>query len=115
MSKLHVIAGGNGYPVYIHTNMPAGVNSVSNSWKACYVSAYAPVSKMTIGTGVGQISSSEAASIVAGDVLEFQAAVAVAADGSVPSSSALSVFADSIISTGFVDLQVHLKYFGYTQ
>lgn len=95
--------------------MPVGVNLVANSWKACYVAAHSPATAMVIGTGIGQITSSEAASIVAGDVIELSATVTPNADGSAPSSTGINTFADSMISDKLNTLQAQLKYFGYTQ
>lgn len=117
MSKIHVLAGNGGtYNLIIHTNTPAGINTVANSWKACIIAAgIAKTSSMDVGTGVGQITSSEAASILAGDVLEFSASIANNADGAAPSSGQLTTFADNYITNKFNELQVALKFYGYTQ
>lgn len=116
MSKIHVLSqNGGGYHVYIHTSMPVGVNVVSNSWSACYVAAFNPQTAMSIGTGIGQITSSEASAVLTGAELEFQGVVQPNADGSAPSSTQINTYADSIIAAGFASLQAQLKYYGYTQ
>lgn len=116
MSKIHVLSrNGDGYQVYIHTAMPIGVNLVSNSWSACYVAAFSPSTQMSVGTGLGQITSSEAAAVLAGAEIEFQGSVSANADGSAPSSGQINTYADNIIAAGFLSLQSQLKYYGYTQ
>lgn len=117
MSKIHVLNGGGGsYQLIIHTNTPVGVNSVANSWKSVVVAAaVASTSSMIVGTGIGQISSSEAASIIAGDVLEFKAALGENSDGTTPTSTQLGNFANVVIASKLTDLQVSLKFYGYTQ
>lgn len=117
MSKVHVLAGNGGsYNLVIHTNTPAGVNSVANSWKACLISAgIATVSSMVVGTSIGNISSSEAASVLAGDLLEFRAPLNSNVDGSTPTSTQITNFVDAVITTNFSALQVSMKFYGYTQ
>lgn len=116
MSKIHVVAAnGDGYQVYIHTSMLAGANLVANSWSACFVSAYSPGTRMTVGTGIGQITSSEAAQVAAGAVLEIPATMQANGDGTAPTTTQINSSADAIIAAKFLDIQAQLKYFGYTQ
>lgn len=117
MSKIHVLAGNGGtYTMVIHTATPVGVNVVSNSWKACLLAAgIAKTSTMVVGTGIGLITSSEAASVLAGDTLEFNATLPAEFNGNTPTSTQLTAFADSFISAEFSRLQVALKFYGYTQ
>ena len=117
MSKIHVLAGNGGsYGLIIHTNTPTGVNVVGNSWKACLLAAgLAKTSVMSSGAGIGLVPVAEAASILAGDVLEFQTALPAQMDGATPTVGQITAFADAHITSEFSRLQVALKFYGYTQ
>jgi len=114
MAKIHAFEFGEGgvCRVVLHTAMPAGNNAVGNSWKSCWIASGRNVTGMTIGTGIGQISSTEAASIVAGDVIEISGHVPIniIAQG----AAAVNVFTDAIIVGIKAKLASELNYFGWT-
>lgn len=117
MSKIHILAGNGGvYNLVIHTATPPGNNAVGNAWKtAALASMLIGSTILSTGSGLGQITTSEATSIVAGDVLEFQAQFPNLIDGSTPTTAQLNAFADAVITRELSRLQVALKFYGYTQ
>ena len=72
MARLHIReqTGPNLYSVIVHSPTPAGNNAAGNSWSSCILAASAPVTQMTIGNGVGQITNGEANAVAAGTVME---------------------------------------------
>jgi hypothetical protein len=98
--------------VILHTPMPAGNNFVGNSWKNVWIASGRNTTGMTEGTGIGQISTAEKASIVAGNVIEVS--------GSIPNNiviqgaTAVNTFADSLIASMLGKLAAELNYYGWT-
>lgn len=72
MAKIHVLhgAGGNAFMVTVHIATPAGNNSAGVLWSDAIKNAGLNNTIMTVGTGPGQISQSEADAIAAGTVIE---------------------------------------------
>jgi hypothetical protein len=72
MSKIHILKGnGNRYTAIIHAAVPAGNNKASVAWQTALVnSGLAYPTRMTVGTGAGQIAQAEADQIAAGQVIE---------------------------------------------
>jgi len=116
MSKIHVLTAdttGN-YKIVIHTNTPAGSNSVGISWQAAGLnSGLIGTTIMTVGTGAGQITSSENNNILAGTVFEIVSNIPAESGGATPTS--LNQMADQIINQRLTELAKQLKYFGYAQ
>lgn len=72
MSNFHVLSGGNNlYNVAIHVATPAGNNSAGVAWPTCLINSGMNKTRMTVGTGAGQISTSEKAAVDAGTVIEI--------------------------------------------
>src|SRR3954468_16959051 len=76
MPSVHVLtnAGGQNYSFITHIAVPAGNNAVGTSWKICWLASFgtsSPKSTLMVGNGAGQISQTEAAQILSGDLLEF--------------------------------------------
>lgn len=118
MSKIHVLTGGAGsFNAVVHSVVPVGNNLVGISWQTCIAnSSYLPlVSRLTIGTGAGQISAIEAAQVAAGTVVEYELTIPLNADGSAPSSSFIDNLANKVISDRNQTVAASLQYFGYTQ
>jgi hypothetical protein len=74
MSRIHVLqrTGLNTYDCVVHSPTPAGNNSAGFAWSAVLANAGLNVTRMATGTGVGQITSAEAAQVAAGTVIETQ-------------------------------------------
>jgi hypothetical protein len=74
MSTLHILeadAQGN-YRVAIHTPVPVGNNAAGLAWKTVALAAgRTGTTVLTEGTGPGQVSVAEKATIVSGDVAEI--------------------------------------------
>jgi hypothetical protein len=114
MSKLHAFTGdssGNCH-VVIHTTIPAGNNAVGKSWKSCWVAVGRNTTSLVEGAGVGQISSVEKASIVAGDVVEVS--VTIPLDVVAQGQAAVNIFADALAASQLAVLAGELKYYGWT-
>lgn len=72
MARLHIReqVGPNLYNVIVHSPTPGGNNAAGNSWSSCILASSAPVTQMTIGNGVGQITNAEANAVAGGTVME---------------------------------------------
>lgn len=113
MSKIHILDARNWrYNVVLHTSTPSGNNSAGESWVDILVATGAQTS-MTVGTGPGQITQTEADSITAGSVMEITSSILVESGGATPTS--LDEMTDKIIQVEKQKLQLAYKYFGYTQ
>jgi hypothetical protein len=75
MSKLHVLDsdGAGQFRVAIHAPVMTATNALTTlTWKATLLaSGRIGTTCLTVGSGPGQITAEEAASIVAGDVMEI--------------------------------------------
>ena len=98
--------------VILHAAVPAGNNAIGNTWKATLIAAGRNVTSMVEGTGIGQITTAEKASIVAGDVIEIS--------GTIPTSmiaqgaTAIGVFADVLIANAIAKIGQEWNYYGWT-
>lgn len=114
MAKIHSFEFGEGgvCRVVLHTAMPSGNNAVGNSWKACWIAAGRNATAMVEGTGMGQISTAEKASVLAGDVIEIQGQVPtyIIVQGAV----AVNAFVDSVIASMKAKFAAEYNYFGWT-
>jgi hypothetical protein len=92
--------------------MPSGNNLVAKSWKSCWLAVGRNTTSLTEGDGIGQISSAEKATVVAGDVIELSAVIplGVVAQG----GSAVNAFADALVATQLGVLADELNYYGWT-
>ncbi len=116
MSKIHVLAADNNgnYNIVLHVAVPVGNNSVGVSWQTAGLnSGLTGHTVMTVGTGAGQISSSENTSVLSGSVVEIVANIPAESGGATVAS--LNLIADIIITQVLANLAKQLKYFGYTQ
>ncbi len=114
MAKIHIQSLSNkSFNAIVHFAMPAGNNSAGKSWKDCWLATGRNVTTMTEGSGVGQISTTEKASVEAGDTVELLFSFPVA-DG-VPTAAALDDMVDKFIASRKLKLKEDLSYYGYTQ
>lgn len=72
MSRIHVLesVGLNTYRVVVHDTTPVGNNAASIAWSTAIQNAGLAVTTMIEGTGAGQISTAERATVLNGSVLE---------------------------------------------
>lgn len=71
MAGFNVLAGNIGlYTVVVHVVTPVGNNSAGVAWSTAVVNAGLNKTIMATGTGPGQISATDAASIATGTLLE---------------------------------------------
>lgn len=120
MSKIHVLtASDREYRVVLHTDMPSGNNSAGKTWKDSYFqdrknrATDVVDSVLATGTGSGNITSSELASVNSADVIEIVTTVLLESGGT--NSTQLDAIVDQVISDELSKLQQVYKYFGYTQ
>lgn len=114
MAKIHAFdCDDDGrYRLVIHTAMPTGNNSVGSTWKSVWLAAGRASTLMTEGTGIGQISAAEKASVLAGDLIEINAHVPteVVSQG----AAAVNAYVDKLISQVLEKLSRQLAYYGWT-
>jgi hypothetical protein len=98
--------------VILHSAVPAGNNAIGNSWKNTLIAAGRNKTSMVEGTDLGQITTAEKASIVAGDVIEIPGTIptSVIAQG----AAAIGVFADVLIVSAKAKIAQELNYYGWT-
>lgn len=117
MSNIHVLEGlGNDYRAVIHLAVPVENNSVGVPLRTALVNSGLATTVMTIGSGAGQISSTEATQIGSGEVYEIVFSFANNPAWTGPQRQAQfnqEVSNRSIIA--LTDLRRHLAYFGHTQ
>lgn len=73
MAKIHVLTAGaqaNLYTVVVHDTTPAGNNSAGVAWSDAVKNSGLAATSMQEGTGAGQITTAEKASVLAGTTLE---------------------------------------------
>jgi len=114
MAKIHAFAfdDSGGCRVILHTAMTAGNNAVGSSWKDVWLAAGKNVTSMAEGTGIGQITTVEKASVVAGDVVEVSGVIPkeVIDQG----AAAVDAFADVLIAEALEHLGRQFNYYGWT-
>lgn len=112
----YVLSGdGNGaYRFVTHYLTPIGNNAAGISWANAVVGAGLNTTSLSIGTGAGQINSSDAALITAGTMIEVAGNIY---DASTPTiaQSKLNTTSAAIIADSKARLQIVLNYFGFTQ
>ena len=112
--KIHALTcnSGGDCAVILHTPMPAGNNAVGKSWKNVWLAMGRNVTGLPIGNGIGQISSAEASSVQAGDVIEITGTIPVDVVGQ--GAGAVDVFGTALINAALAAMQTQLNYFGWT-
>lgn len=71
MAGFNVLTGRNNlYTVVVHVATPNGNNSAGVPWATAVINSGLNTTIMSSGTGVGQISSTDAAAIAAGTLVE---------------------------------------------
>jgi len=113
-SSMHVFeANDKGeYRICAHVAVPAGNNTVGNSWKDVIIASGRNVTVMATGTGIGQISTAEQAQIAAGDVVEV---VVYVAFESATTNAQRTALVNVHVTDELALLQRKLKLYGRTQ
>lgn len=118
MSRLHVFEAvgqqqPNVYRVILHETTPAGINSAGVTWVAALAGSGAARTRMTEGTGAGQITTAEKAQVESGNVVEgefyFQDNPT---DNPTQRNAALDAHATRYLAELEADISVRLKWFG---
>ncbi len=116
MSRLHVLnlTGSNTYRVIVHATTPVGNNSAGISWATALQNSGLAGSRMTIGTGPGQILQAEADQVTAGTVIEapFYWQDNPAWDNTTRQND-LNARATEAVNNVLADYAARLKYFGF--
>jgi hypothetical protein len=113
MSKIHVLeANGDYYRIVLHFNIPGGSNTAGVSWQNVMATVQTG-SVLPEGTGPGEISTAELASIVAGTVGEHIANLRLKSGGTTTAN--LNALVDKVINDHLAALQVRYEYYGFTQ
>lgn len=117
MSAIHILNGsGDTYTVVVHIAVPGGNNAAGVLWSDAVKNSGRNQTVMVTGTGAGQITSAEAASVVAGTVLEgvFQWQDNPALTPA-QRQAAVSAYATQLSNEMIARYSVELKYFGYVR
>lgn len=114
MSKVHLLRnlGNKQYEVVMHAAIPAGNNLAGHSWQSVWIAAGMNTTRLTTGSGPGQISAEEAAQIAAGSVMEFMCILPAESGGATQES--LDSMVDRHLAGCLVYLGDMLKYYGYS-
>lgn len=119
MATVHVLTRiGNKFRCIIHFAVPAGNNSANVSWKTAGLnSGLTGSTVMTEGSGAGQITTAEKATVLSGDVIEFTADIEAETAGtsSVQLGAMVDAEAIKLIAAKTTELQTALKWFGATR
>ena len=121
MSKIHVLTGKDGqFQVVAHAPMPTTNNSAGKPWKECWTAEGRNVTTLADGgtdPGVGEIRSTEKASVEAGDTLEFHFSIAATSGGD--SGADLIAAVDGMVDQAITEMTDKLKaefeFYGHTQ
>lgn len=72
MARIHVLesVGLNTYRVVVHDTTPGGNNPAGIAWSTAIQNAGRAITSMTEGSGAGQITTAERATVLNGTVLE---------------------------------------------
>jgi hypothetical protein len=82
MSAIHVLERlDERFHCVVHKAIPAGNNAAGFSWKSVCLAAGMNKTVLAEGTGPGQISTAEKASVLAGDTLEIEMTIAMFSGG----------------------------------
>lgn len=119
MARLHVLETNgvpNLYRVILHEATPAGNNSAGLSWSSVMVGAGIAKTRMTEGTGPGQITTAEKNSVEAGTTIEgefwFQDNPS---DNAAARNAALDAHATRYLAELQADIARKYKFFGATR
>jgi len=116
VSNIHILErnGPKRARVALHMPVPSGNNSAGFTWKSVLLAAgRAGVSALTEGTGPGQITTAEKASVVAGDVLELILTIEVPSSGTGPQRlAALDENYTALSADYLTRLQEEFKFYG---
>ena len=118
MSRLHVLEliGPNLYRVILHEATPVANNSAGLSWATVLIGSGSAKTKMTEGTGPGQIATAEKAQVEAGTVVEgeffFQDNPA---DNAAQRNAALDTHATRYLAELQAAIALKYKWFGATR
>ena len=114
MAKVHCLkTGGGATTSVIHYLTPAGSNSASITWANAIVASGNNKTILTTGTGVGQISSAEAAQIAAGEVIEVITDLQI--DSSGGSAAQVLPTIERVIAEDKLRLAASLKWYGRSE
>jgi hypothetical protein len=119
MADIHVLTGsGDSWSVVFHIPVPALNNAAGFPYRTALVnSGIGGATVLPEGTGPGQITVAEKASIQAGAVYEFSISYPFESGGSTPAQLLATVRAlyQREKTRLLVELQGRLRYFGYTE
>lgn len=119
MSRLHVLSGdptSGAYTIVVHDATPAGNNSAGFSWSSVIVASGLATTIMAEGTGPGQISTAERASVLAGTTLEGVFSFTDnPAWNNAQRNAALDAMATQVIAELQARLGARLKFWGATR
>jgi hypothetical protein len=119
MAKFHVLTASGGpdtYLVVVHAPAPVGNNAAGVAWSDAIKNSGRGMTMMTVGTGPGQISNTEANQIAAGTVIEDSFAWQDDPAWTNPERIAyVDTMAVQLMAELTARLQRDLKYFGYTR
>jgi len=118
MSKIHVLgrSGPNQYRIMLHVDTPVGNNSAGIPWNTVLVNSGRAMSRMTEGTGAGQITSAELAKVLSGDVIEIAYDFGInPALTNAERNATMDFEIIKLTSETVSELQANLKWFGATR
>lgn len=129
MSRVHVLdnSGGNNFNAVTHVAVPTGNNSVGVPWKTCWLASLGavPPSSMLLTTTLqggnatndpGKITSGEADSIRAGDLMEFQFQFTDEPQSTQAARDAnIDAVALSVVTNRLNEFKDRFKFYGYTR
>lgn len=111
MATVHFLEQSNGVVhVVVHQAVPSGSNAAGVTWKNVILGAGLNTSKMTTGTLGGQITSTELATITAGDVVEIDLRVPIFSGGS--TAGQINALITQAVNNWKADFQGKYNYFG---
>ena len=115
MSSAHILERqGTTWHVVVHTPVPSGNNVAGVSWKTAFLnSGRSGLTTMTEGSGPGQITTVEKATVLTGDVLELHLQVEV--ETGVNPTATLNELVPRMITDTLNEWRQDLRYFGMTR
>ena len=116
MATLHVRnRSGNIINCIIHFDVPTGNNAVGFSWKNIVLALGRNTTSMVEGSGIGQISTTEKASVVAGDILELSISVTDHGGNASQRAAAIDEQVAAIIVDESSRLKQEFNFYGMTR
>lgn len=115
MSRIHVMesSGLNNYRIVVHAPTPNGNNSAAVSWVTALANS-GQGTQLPVGSGPGQISTSEANQVAAGQVIEASGSFTDdPAWNNAQRTAALVAEATKLVTEAQAELQKRLKFFGH--